>query len=187
GWALYVAAGRHGLPVPLPSSTPGRSALGPFGALIQMRSPAESRRALFDVAVAGPLAGLVVALPLLLIGLQSSAVVPGQVVGGRLTTPGEPAAPAATAPPVGGGRTSAGSSLLLGLLAKLAPPEALRYGCVLQFSPLAFAGWLGLFITGLNLLPVGQLDGGHTVRALFGHRVGSVISRVALWSLLLLG
>ena len=58
---------------------------------------------------------------------------------------------------------------------------------MLQFSPLAFAGWLGLFITALNLMPVGQLDGGHTVRALFGHRVGRVISSVALWSLLLLG
>jgi membrane-associated protease RseP (regulator of RpoE activity) len=58
---------------------------------------------------------------------------------------------------------------------------------VLQFSPLAFAGWLGLFITGLNLMPIGQLDGGHTVRAMFGHRVGRAISSVALWSLLLLG
>src|SRR5262249_16267355 len=106
---------------------------------------------------------------------------------GRLTTRGEPAAPGEPAPPVVGGGTSAGSSLLLALLAQLALPEALRYGCVLQFSPLAFAGWLGLFITGLNLMPIGQLDGGHTVRALFGHRVGSVISNVALWSLLLLG
>src|SRR5262249_56947252 len=106
---------------------------------------------------------------------------------GRLTTRGEPAAPGEPAPPVVGGGTSAGSSLLLALLAQLALPEALRYGCVLQFSPLAFAGWLGLFITGLNLMPVGQLDGGHTVRALFSHPVGRAISSVAPWSLLLLG
>ena len=183
----YVAARRHGIHVTLPYFIPVPFALGTFGAFIQMRSPAENRRALFDVAVAGPLAGLVVAIPLLLIGLQSSAVVPGQVVGGRLTTPEEPASLEETAPPVVVGGTSAGSSLLLALLAQLALPEALRYGCVLQFSPLAFAGWLGLFITGLNLMPVGQLDGGHTVRALFGHRVGRAISSVALWSLLLLG
>jgi membrane-associated protease RseP (regulator of RpoE activity) len=183
----YFAARLHGIHVTLPYFIPVPFALGTFGAFIQMKSPAENRRALFDVAVAGPLAGLVVAIPLLLIGLQSSAVVPGQVVGGRLTTPVEPADPEATAPPVVVGGTSVGSSLLLSLLAQLAMPEALRYGCVLQFSPLAFAGWLGLFITGLNLMPIGQLDGGHTVRALFGHRVGRVISSVALWSLLLLG
>lgn len=183
----YFAARVHGIHVTLPYFIPVPFALGTFGAFIQMKSPAENRRALFDVAVAGPLAGLVVAIPLLLIGLQSSAVVPGQVVGGRLTTPEEPAALEETAPPVVGGGTSAGSSLLLALLAKLALPEALRYGCVLQFSPLAFAGWLGLFITGLNLMPLGQLDGGHIVRALWGHRVGRVVSNVALWSLLLLG
>jgi membrane-associated protease RseP (regulator of RpoE activity) len=183
----YFAARWHGIHVTMPYFIPVPFALGTFGAFIQMKSPAENRRALFDVAVAGPLAGLVVAIPLLLIGLQSSTVVRGQVVGGRLTTPEEPASQEDTEPPVVVGGTSVGSSLLLVLLAKLALPDALRYGCLLQFSPLAFAGWLGLFITGLNLMPIGQLDGGHTVRALFGHRVGSAISNVALWSLLFLG
>lgn len=183
----YFAARRHGIHVTLPYFIPLPFALGTFGAFIQMKSPAESRRALFDVAVAGPLAGLVVAIPLLLMGLQTSAVVPGQIAGGRLATPEESAVLEEAAPPVVRGGTSAGSSLLLALLAKVALPEALQYGNVIQFSPLAFAGWLGLFITGLNLMPIGQLDGGHTVRALFGHRVGSVISSVALWSLLLLG
>jgi membrane-associated protease RseP (regulator of RpoE activity) len=183
----YFAGRCHGIHVTLPYFIPVPFALGTFGAFIQMKSQAENRRALFDVAVAGPLAGLVVAIPLLLIGLQNSTVVPGQVEGGRLTTPDEPANPEETAPPVFGGGTPVTSSLLLAMLAKVAMPEALRYGCVLQFSPLAFAGWLGLFITGLNLMPIGQLDGGHTVRALFGHRVGSVISTVAVWSLLFLG
>src|SRR5205814_3531602 len=57
---------------------------------------------------------------------------------------------------------------------------------IIHLSPLAFAGWLGLFITGLNLLPIGQLDGGHTARGMFGSRVGGAISRIAMWTLFLL-
>ncbi|MGH7231925.1 MAG: site-2 protease family protein, partial [Nitrospiraceae bacterium] len=148
-------------------------ALGTFGAFIQMRSPTENRRALFDVAVAGPLAGLVVAIPALMIGLQHSAVIPGRLIDETTTHS-----------VVGG--ASAGSSLLFALLAKLALPDALRHGYVLQLSPLAFAGWLGLLITALNLLPIGQLDGGHTARAMFGQRTGNTISTLAMWSLLLL-
>lgn len=183
----YVAARYHGINVTPPYFIPLPFALGTFGAFIQMRSPTENRRALFDVAVAGPLAGLVIAIPVLLIGLQSSAVIHGEVVGGRVVGPEEAAEPQETTPPVVVGGASAGSSLLLALLAKLALPEALRYGCVLQLSPLAFAGWLGIFITGLNLLPIGQLDGGHAARGLWGHRTGGVISSIAMWSLLLLG
>lgn len=183
----YFAARYHGIRVTPPYFIPVPFALGTFGAFIQMRSPTENRRALFDVAVAGPLAGLVFAVPLLLFGLESSTVSQGKLVGGRVTAPDEPAAAEETTPPAVMGGTSVGSSLLLALLAKLALPEALRYGCVLQLSPLAFAGWLGIFITGLNLLPIGQLDGGHTARALFGYRTGNTIGSVAMWSLLLLG
>lgn len=85
-----------------------------------------------------------------------------------------------------GGGTSVGSSLLFALLAKLAMPEALEQGYVLRLSPLAFAGWLGLLVTALNLLPIGQLDGGHIARAMFGSRVGGTISSIAMWSLFLL-
>jgi membrane-associated protease RseP (regulator of RpoE activity) len=82
--------------------------------------------------------------------------------------------------------TSVGSSILFALLAKLSLGQSLAYGHVVKLSPLAFAGWLGLFITALNLLPVGQLDGGHIVQALFGRRIGATISSMAMWSLLLL-
>jgi len=169
----YFMARHHGINVTPPFFIPVPSSLGTFGAFIQMKSPTENRRALFDVAVAGPLAGLAIAIPALLIGLPSSIVAEGAVVpeGGG---------------PITGGVTSVGSSLLLALIAKLSIPDALRQGYVLQLSPLAFAGWLGLIITALNLLPIGQLDGGHMARAMFGQRVGTIISTVAMWSLLLL-
>ena len=166
----YFVARHHGMKVTPPFFIPVPFALGTFGAFIQMRSPSENRRALFDVAVAGPLAGLAVAIPALLIGLHSSAILPGDV----------------QATPQFGGGTSAGSSVLFALLAKLSLGEALEFGHVLRLSPLAFAGWLGLFVTALNLLPIGQLDGGHIARAMFGTRIGSAISSAAMWSLFLL-
>lgn len=166
----YFMARRHGIKVTPPYFIPVPFALGTFGAFIQMRSPAENRRALFDVAVAGPLAGLVIAIPALLIGLRTSVVIPGDAI---------------NAPGFFGG-TSVGSSLLFALLSKLSLGPALEYGHMLRLSPLAFAGWLGLFITGLNLLPIGQLDGGHAARAMLGNRTGETISSVAMWSLLLL-
>jgi len=166
----YFAARRHGMNVTPPFFIPVPFALGTFGAFIQMRSPSEDRRALFDVAVAGPLAGLVVAVPALLIGLRSSVILP---------------AAAAPADHIFGG-TSVGSSFLFALLAKLSLGPALHLGNFVRLSPLGFAGWLGLFITALNLLPIGQLDGGHTARAMFGQRIGSAISSLAMWTLFLL-
>jgi membrane-associated protease RseP (regulator of RpoE activity) len=165
----YFTARHHGIRVTPPYFIPVPMALGTFGAFIQMRSPIEHRRALFDVAVAGPLAGLAVAIPALLVGLQASTIVPGDV---------------STTPMMGG--TNAGSSVVFALLAKLSIGSALEYGHVLHLSPLAFAGWLGLLVTALNLLPIGQLDGGHIAYAMFGRRIGTVISTVAMWSLVLL-
>lgn len=166
----YFTAKHHGIRVTPPYFIPVPFGLGTFGAFIQMKSPPENRRALFDVAVAGPLAGLVIAIPALLIGLRQSAVI--------LYDPSIPASA------VHG--TSAGSSLLFALLAKISLGDLLQEGYLVQLSPLAFAGWLGLFITALNLLPIGQLDGGHIARAMFGSRVGMIISTVAMWTLLLL-
>lgn len=166
----FFTARRHGIRVTPPYFIPVPFALGTFGAFIQMRSPSENRRALFDVAVAGPLAGLLIAIPALLMSLQSSTPVPGDL----------------TLSPSGSGGTSVGSSLLFALISKLSLGETLQYGHVVRLSPLAFAGWLGLLITALNLLPIGQLDGGHISRALFGGRIGNTISIVAMWSLFLL-
>lgn len=168
----YFMARHYCIRVTLPYFIPVPFALGTFGAFIKMRSPAENRRALFDVAVAGPLAGLVIAIPALLIGLRSSVIV---------ATEAEPAAG------IMHGGASVGSSVLLAYLAKLSLGPALLEGHVMQLSPLAFAGWLGLMVTALNLLPIGQLDGGHIARAVFGPRAGDTIGSVAMWTLLLLG
>lgn len=165
----YWVARRNGMNVTPPYFVPVPFALGTFGAFIQMRSPTENRRMLFDVAVAGPLAGLVVALPALWIGLRSSEVLP-------VATAGELA-----------GATLPSSSILFTFMARLALGPELAPGSVVQLTPLAFAGWLGLFITGMNLLPIGQLDGGHIARAMFGSRAATIIGGIAMWSLLLLG
>lgn len=166
----YFMARRHGMQVTLPYFIPVPFALGTFGAFIQMRSPSEHRRALFDVAVAGPLAGLSIAIPALLMGLQSSILVSGDFALG----------------PSNVGGTSVGSSVLFALVSKLTLGDALEYSHLVRLSPLAFAGWLGLLVTALNLLPIGQLDGGHISRAMFGGRIGNTISIVAMWSLFLL-
>lgn len=166
----YFMAKHHGIRVTPPYFIPVPMALGTFGAFIQMRSPIENRRALFDVAVAGPLAGLVVAVPALLIGLRTSTVMASN----------------ADAVPTMMAGTSVGSSILFALLAKLSLGSTLEYGHVLRLGPLAFAGWLGLIVTALNLLPIGQLDGGHIAYAMFGRRVGTVVSTLAMWSLVLL-
>jgi len=145
----YFAARRHDVPVTLPFFIPMPfSYFGTLGAFIQLRGPASNRRALFDVAVAGPLAGLVFALPLLLYGLATSDLGP--------IAPGQP---------------FEGNSILY-LLAKL-----VVFGRVLPgngvdvyLNQVAWAGWVGLFVTGLNLLPVGQLDGGHVAYSLLGER-----------------
>ena len=166
----FFAARRHGIDVTPPFFIPVPFALGTFGAFIKMRSPSQNRIALFDVAVAGPLAGLVIAIPALLIGLRTSTILPpGSEAVGHMF-----------------GGTSVGSSLLFAAIAKLSLGDALQAGHIIRLSPLAFAGWLGLFITALNLIPIGQLDGGHMARSMFGTRIGANISRVAMWTLFLL-
>lgn len=138
----------HRLPASLPLFVPGLPHfIGTFGAIIRIRGPIVSRLALFDVGVAGPLAGFIVAVGTLIVGLHLSTVVeqPG-TVGLHL---GEP--------------------LLLKFLAWLViGPIPQESDIVLH--PIGFAAWFGLFVTSLNLLPVGQLDGGHVAYALLGKR-----------------
>jgi len=161
----YTMSRRHGTPATLPYFIPAPSFIGTFGAVIKMRPPIMTRRALLDIGATGPLAGLVVAVAAVLIGLPLSDVRPlGMLPEGSITL---------------------GDSLLFKFLALLSlgidPSKA-----EIVLHPVAFAGWIGLFITSLNLIPIGQLDGGHIVYALFPeyHRI---VSRLAIPVLLVMG
>jgi len=162
----YFTARYYGVSVSLPFFIPAPPPIflfGTMGAVIRMRSPARDRNSLFDIAVAGPLAGLVVAVPALLLGLQWSRV--GMVL------------------PDHSGMTF-GDSLLMRLLTWMVfgpiPP-----GMDVFVHPVALAGWVGLFVTALNLFPVGQLDGGRIAYALVGarHRQVSIVTLVGLAAL----
>ena len=144
----FVVSRLHGVDATPPYFIPGPPFLiGTFGAFIRMRTPTD-RRALFDVGAAGPWAGFLVAIPAILYGLSLSEV-------GPLADPG--------------GGLLLGDSLAFAALARLALGVAPADVTIL-LHPIALAGWFGLFVTFLNLLPVGQLDGGHVVYALLGRR-----------------
>ncbi|MBA4146566.1 MAG: site-2 protease family protein [Verrucomicrobia bacterium] len=165
----YFAAKHHKMNVTPPYFIPVPFALGTFGAFIRMRTPPEERTSLFDMAIAGPLAGLVIALPALVLGLQTSEIVSRPIEAEGFIFSALPA-----------------NSFLFGLLARISFAGELNPGDLVRLSPLGFAGWLGLLITALNLVPVGQLDGGHIARAMFGTRTGLTISRLAMWTIFLL-
>ena len=165
----YIVARRHGIDasppffIPLPPFI----SIGTLGAVIQMDNPIEDRNKLVDVGAAGPLAGLVVAIPLLIYGLTLSPL--------GVTPPGE-------------GAMMEGNSILYIALkyfvhGAVLPTEA---GLDVQLHPMAFAAWVGLLITMINLLPIGQLDGGHIACAALGDKFER-FSRTLHWLLLVVG
>jgi membrane-associated protease RseP (regulator of RpoE activity) len=144
----YIAGRYHGVDVSLPYFIPMPPVftLGTLGAVIRMRKPIEDRRKLFDVGAAGPIAGLVVAIPLLVIGLYLSDLAPQKA-----------------------GDNVEGNSILYALLkyavfGRWLPGDGLD----VQLHPIAFAGWVGLLVTMINLMPIGQLDGGHIAKSALG-------------------
>jgi len=147
----YIAAKRHDvlttwpLFIPAPPIPP---MIGTFGAVIRIKSPITAKNALVDIGAAGPLAGFVMACIVTYMGLRSSAITP--VMHGT-------------------GAMGLGSSLVFKGLTYLAV-GAVPQGFDVFLGPVAFAGWIGFFVTAMNLLPLGQLDGGHVMYALLGER-----------------
>ncbi len=168
----FTAALFYRVKATLPYFIPLPFAMGTLGAFIQMRSPIPHRRALFDISVAGPLAGLVVTLPLLIWGLHQSEIVELPANANEYSLN-----PQALNPRI---------SILFTLIAKAVLGDALSHDSVLNLHPLAIAGVLGLVVTALNLMPVGQLDGGHMVHAMYGYRAGAVIGQVSRLLVLIL-
>lgn len=149
----YYFSKRHNLQasfpffIPVPPILPGFN-IGTFGALISSGDPMPNKNTLFDVGISGPVAGFLIAVPVTIIGIFTSDVVSIS----SLPT----------------GETVLGTSLLFSILSSvlLSIPE----GFALDLNSVAFAGWIGLLITSINLLPAGQLDGGHIFRAVLGEK-----------------
>ena len=158
----YVACRIYGIDATLPFFIPAPTPIGTFGAVIRIRSPFTSRRALFDVGVAGPIAGFVVSLPVLWWGLAHSHIIPYHPRPGDIGWP---------------------SCLLLDLAYSYFFPSV-GAGETISLHPVVVAAWVGLLATFLNLLPVGQLDGGHLLYALSprAHRPVSLVAIVMLIS-----
>jgi len=149
----YIVGRRYNAPVSLPYFVPMPTVgFGTMGAVIVQRAPFEDRRSLFDIGIAGPLAGLVVALPLLVYGLATSPVGP--------------------LPPHG---LLEGNSILYLAIKYLVFGKILPGGGLdVSLNAVAWAAWGGLLVTSFNLLPVGQLDGGHILYSLLGKRAWPV-------------
>jgi membrane-associated protease RseP (regulator of RpoE activity) len=159
----YLMARKYGIPATLPFFIPMPfSPFGTMGAVIKMSGTIPDRRALMDVGAAGPLAGMVLIVPSIVIGLMKSRMVPLASLADH--------------------SLSLGDSLLFTLLARISVgpvPE----GHDILLHPLAFAGWVGLLVTALNLLPIGQLDGGHISYSLFRGK-SRIVSRLFYWILI---
>jgi membrane-associated protease RseP (regulator of RpoE activity) len=147
----YFASRKHNTKATLPYFIPAPpliSIIGTFGAFIKMKSPIVTRKALIDIGASGPIVGFIISVIVSIVGLSLSKVVAIRETEGALRL---------------------GDSLLFSFLSNI----SLNYQTGSQdilLHPVAFAGWIGLFVTSLNLIPVGQLDGGHIAYALLGEK-----------------
>ena len=152
----YLACRYYGVRATLPFFIPAPPLFlaGTFGAFIKMKSPIPTRRALFDIGLAGPLAGFVALLPVAVAGLLTLQAGPPPSIGGAIVF---------------------NDPLLFQAIAKL---TGINLVDALP-NPFYMAAWIGLLVTSLNLMPVGQLDGGHGTFAVFGQRAHKIIGRLA--------
>jgi len=160
----YFASKKHHTKATLPYFIPAPTIIGTFGAFIKMKSPIMTRKALVDIGASGPIAGFIISVIVSMIGLSLSKVVAIGETKGAL---------------------GLGDSLLFSFLSD----TLLNYQPGLQdivLHPVAFAGWIGLFVTSLNLIPIGQLDGGHIAYALLGEK-HFLLSNILVATMVFLG
>ena len=157
----YYYAQKHGVDATLPYFIPAPTVIGTFGAFIKINSPIRKKSALLQIGAAGPLAGFIVAVPALIIGLTQSTVI--------------------TLDETFEGIRLGDSLLMIGLTGIIFPGLGPQQDILLH--SVAFAGWIGLLVTMLNLLPIGQLDGGHIAYAMLGEKYDKV-AIIALLSLI---
>ncbi|RLA98860.1 MAG: site-2 protease family protein [Deltaproteobacteria bacterium] len=161
----YLASRYHGVKATLPYFIPfPLPPFGTLGAVIRTKSPIPHRRALLDIGAAGPLSGLCVAIPAIVVGLLHSRVVDVSQIPKETIRLGNPP--------------------LFAFIQRLTLGELPSSKDVI-LHPIAYAGWVGLFVTALNLLPAGQLDGGHIVYSLFG-RYSRIIFRMTILTAILI-
>lgn len=141
----FLTARKHHVDATLPYFLPAPTIIGTFGAFIKMRSPVRHRRALVEIGAAGPIAGFLVAVPALFIGLSLSSVAPVTDQAG----------------------VQLGESILMKIATAIIYPGLPDHADIM-LHPVGFAAWIGMLVTMLNLLPIGQLDGGHIAYALLG-------------------
>lgn len=161
----FVYAQRHHVYATLPFFLPAPTLIGTLGAFIRIRSPIRARAALFDIGIAGPIAGFALALPILIFSLYSSRPVNG---------------------PPGDSGLVLGFPLIFHAVWNLFPAHSHLRLDQLSLSPAAIAAWVGMFATALNLLPGGQLDGGHIIYAL-SPRSHKLVSRLTMLALVPMG
>ena len=160
----YYYAQKHKVDATLPYFLPAPPFLfliGTFGAFIKIKSPIYRKDALLQIGAAGPIAGFIIAVPALLVGLKLSTVVEKVDINNAIML---------------------GDSLLMNLLTWVAYPNLLDTQDIM-LHPMAFAGWIGLLVTMFNLLPIGQLDGGHVAYAMLGKKQ-NIIGKISFLALI---
>ena len=160
----YVASKKHRIEASLPYFIPAPTLFGTFGAVIKMKSPITTKNALIDIGASGPIAGFIVSVIATIIGLSFSRIMPVHDAVNVI---------------------SLGDSLLFKGLAR-AILGAVPDNQDIYLHPVALAGWIGFFVTSLNLIPVGQLDGGHILYALLGDK-HEVISKLLVGLMFIMG
>jgi hypothetical protein len=150
-----LLADKHDIEATYPYFIPGLPPIGTFGALIRQKSLPPNRDALFDLGFTGPITGFIIAVIVTFIGIQLSTYVPLDPAAGLLPVP-----------------------LLFRFIVTLFPPSGT--GDVIQLHPVAFAGWVGMVVTMLNLVPSGMFDGGHVARSITGERAHKILSYLGI-------